>query len=142
MKTARFSLPLLRLFAVAGGGALGGLLRYLITVSSAGAGSTFDALRPWHAFDVRLLAINTGGVLVASWLLLGPLKTRPSDDLWRLFWTTGALGGLTTYSSLMFNLGHLWQAQPATAVLAGLLSLGLGGLAAVAGWWLARRGAR
>lgn len=142
MKAARFSLPLLRLFAVAGGGALGGLLRYLITVSSAATGSTFDTLRPWHSFDVRLLAINSGGVLVASWLLLGPLKDRPSDDLWRLFWTTGALGGLTTYSSLMFNLGHLWQAQPATAVLAGLLSLGLGGLAVVAGWWLARRGAR
>lgn len=134
--------PLLRVLSVACGGLVGGAIRYLITVSLRDGGTSSVHQAAWSSFDLRLLVVNTLGVFIACWLLLGPFTNRHPDDLWRLFLTTGLLGGLTTYSSLLYDLGGIWRVSPSVAVEAGLLSLLMALVAAVAGWYVARRGRR
>jgi len=144
--------PLLRILAVLAGGFLGGALRYALTNGlrpnwrrellspPSGTAASYSA---WHYFDPWLLAINSTGVLLAVWLILGVLGQRPSDDPWRLFWTTGALGGLTTYSSLILQLGRMGQLDVTAAIEAGFLSFAVAALAAYGGWKLnAQRGSR
>ena len=154
MNTRRPGPLLHRLCAVALGGLMGGLLRYIVTVTTRSPvvnvhGFGWVAQTPlqpiqsaWTLFDLRLLVINSLGALLATWLLLGPLAQRPADEPWRLFWTTGVLGGLTTSSSLMLDLGRMWQIEPSTAILGALVSLGLGATGAAVGWLLARHGSR
>jgi len=127
---ARIRQVLPRLVAVALGGFVGGALRYLLTVVLGTTPSAVAVDSAWSYIDVRLLLVNSLGVAVAVFLLLGPLRPRPADDPLRLLIMTGGLGGLTTYSSLLYELGRMWQISPADAILGGLLSLGCGALAA------------
>ena len=135
------SLPL-RVAAVLAGGVLGGFVRYLATVVTVASDSRRNFTHLWTAVDLRLLAVNSIGVFFASWALLGPLSSRTPDDPWRLFWTTGVLGGLTTYSSLILDVGVLWRTQPAGAVLEMAVSLFVGLGAALVGCAVARAGSR
>jgi fluoride ion exporter CrcB/FEX len=126
---------LVRLLAVLGGGFLGGALRYIILSDmSSDAGSQYGVYSDasWVVpFDVRLFVINTVGVFIATWLLLGRMGDSSPDAPGRLFWTTGVLGGLTTYSSLIGELGAIWGQNRGLAVLIGALSVGS---ACGAGW--------
>ena len=131
-----------RLGAVAIGGFLGGALRYVVTVIVGATSSSATVGSAWAYFDFRLLLINILGVAAAVGLVLGPLRQRPADDPVRLLWTTGALGGLTTYSSLLYELGRMWQLSAIDAVLGGVLSLGCGALAASGAVFFARRRVR
>jgi len=128
---------LVRLLAVLGGGFLGGALRYMILNDmSSAAGSRYGVYpdTSWvDSIDLRLFVINTGGVFIATWLLLGPMGNSSPDAPQRLFWTTGVLGGLTTYSSLIDDLGAIWGLNRGVAVLIGALSVG----AACGAGWLA-----
>lgn len=131
-----------RVIAVAAGGLLGGSTRYLVTVATGDLAATASQRSAWSFFDWRLLVLNTFGVALAVWLVCGPLRRRSPDDPIRLFLTTGALGGLTTYSSLLYELGRMWQASPGAAVAAGALSLGSGALVASVAFRRVPRGSR
>ena len=128
---------LVRLLAVLGGGFLGGALRYMIltdlTSASAARYGVYPVPSLADSFDLRLFVINTVGVFIATWLLLGPMGNSSPDAPGRLFWTTGVLGGLTTYSSLIGELGAIWGLNRGVAVLIGGLSVG----AACGAGWLA-----
>ena len=138
---------LVRLLAVAGGGFLGGALRYEILLR----GSEFG----WHgtspiltevtlsrALDLRLLLINTVGVFLATWLLLGPMGNSSPDAPGRLFWTTGILGGLTTYSSLIGEIGAIWSQNKAVAVQVGVISIIAAGVAGLLAYRIRRQPGR
>jgi len=74
--------------AVAGGAALGALCRW-------GAGLWLNAR--WQGFPLGTLFVNLlGGLLIGVALVW--LEVRPHDT-WRLFVTTGVLGGFTTFSA-------------------------------------------
>lgn len=107
--------------AVAAGGALGSVLRYLVGVWAVEAlGATF----PWGTLIVNVLgcaAIGIPGGMIAS----GAPVALP----WRLFIVTGVLGGFTTFSSFSLETGLLWLRSPLAA--AGYVAASLiGGLAA------------
>jgi fluoride exporter len=145
------SVPPLRpgpsLAAVAGGGALGTLVRAellrLQTSPGGGAvtrsGASLALPHSWTSYiPWWLLAINTVGVLLAALALAGPLRGRSPEDEWRLFVVTGALGGLTSYSSLIRDVAAIRSVSlPGSAVvLVGAVGAGL--VAAWAGVTIAR----
>ena len=119
---------LVRIVAVLGGGFLGGAIRYVIlTDFSMTTGEYAVLVRPAslaNSLDLRLFIINTAGVFLATWLLLGGMGNSSPDAPGRLFWTTGVLGGLTTYSSLIGELGTIWGVDRGVAVQIGALSIG------------------
>ena len=131
-----------RLGAVAAGGFLGGSVRYVVTVLLGATTLHSDIDSAWSSFDFRLLLVNSLGVALAVVLVLGPLRQRPADDPLRLLALTGGLGGLTTYSSLIFELGRMWQTSPSAAVVGGLVSLGCGAIAAAGAVLLVRQRVR
>ena len=132
------------LFAVAAGGAVGTLIRVIILneTDSRSSGTSartvpfthFNGFVPWG-----LLAVNTVGVLLATWLLCGPLRGRSVEDRWRLFTITGLLGGLTSYSGLIRDLALIRTHSVLEAASVLVLSLTLGLSAAILGAKLARR---
>ena len=84
--------PLLEVLAVALGSASGGLLRWRVQVW----------LNPaWGGFPLGTLAVNAAGGFVIgaamAWLAQAP------NELWRLLWVVGFLGGLTTFSSFSYE---------------------------------------
>jgi len=129
------SLPPLRLgwtvLAVAAGGAIGTLIRAeILTLQSTPPSLDVPsvAAHPWTAYvPWWLLVVNTFGVLVAAWLLAGPLRGRSPDDNWRLFALTGFLGGLTSYSALIrdVDLIKAHSIVGATVTLVGAIVVGV-----------------
>ena len=82
------TLPWAQMFAVAGGAAVGALLRWL-------AGLWLNA--QWSGFPLGTLLVNcVGGLLIG--LLLVQFERSP-NELLRLLLVTGFLGGLTTFSA-------------------------------------------
>ncbi len=123
---------MLNLLAVAGGGALGSLLRHLVFLlvqrPSAGAG-----------FPYGTLAANLLGCLGIGFLWYLVIDSRLQQE-WRLFLFTGILGGFTTFSTFarettdLFRIGE-WK----SAVLYVSISNILGIMLVFAGMMLARR---
>jgi CrcB protein len=99
-----------RLFEVALGGALGTGVRLLI-----GGPALLLAAPPG---PIRLLIINVGGALVLGLLIGAAERGRPLARWWPLL-TTGLLGGLTTFSTMIVQAGSLGHA-------AGLVAPGSG----------------
>jgi CrcB protein len=113
------------------GGGIGAALRHGVNLVSA---RLFGITFPWHT------AIeNVSGSLVMG-LLAGyfALKAGPTSQSWRLFLTTGILGGYTTFSSfsldavLLYERGEMLQAllYVVGSVVLGILGL-VAGLALV-----------
>ncbi len=113
------------------GGGIGAALRHGVNLGSA---RLFGVTFPWHT------AIeNVSGSLVMG-LLAGYFAFRadPSSQSWRLFLTTGILGGYTTFSSfsldavLLYERGEMLQAllYVVGSVVLGILGL-VAGLALV-----------
>lgn len=114
--------PLLVL-AVAVGGALGAVLRHLVSVSLAGRGRI-----PWG-----VLVVNVVGSFVAG-LALG----LPLDPTLTLLVLTGFCGGLTTFSTLSVDTVQLVLAGKHRLALASVgLNLALGIPAVLLGLGLA-----
>jgi CrcB protein len=91
------------LCAVAGGGALGAVGRYLLYVILHRDGElTF----PWHTFAANLLGCLIIGILTAA--LLNRLD---ADSPARLFWITGVLGALTTFSTFGLECVQMLEAR-------------------------------
>jgi fluoride ion exporter CrcB/FEX len=60
----------------------------------------------------------------------------------RLFWTTGILGGLTTYSSLIGEIGAIWSQNKAVAVQVGVISIIAAGVAGLLAYRIRRQPGR
>lgn len=111
---------------VAAGGAIGSVLRYLVSVVAVEwLGTGF----PWGTLAVNVLGSAAIGVL-------GGLGVQ--GEL-RLLLVTGVLGGFTTFSAFSLETGVLAERSPGLAALYVAASLGLGLAAFALGWGLARR---
>lgn len=85
---------MLRLVYVATGGALGAVLRYLLSTWIAGrAGPDF----PWGTFFINV----SGSFLIG--LVLGFVEAGTLSSDARLFLAVGVLGGYTTFSTFSFE---------------------------------------
>ena len=128
--------------AVAGGGAVGTLLRDVLTKldHSSVVLTGWTGYAPlqfqfsWaHYIPWALLTINFFGVFGATRLLRGPLKGHDPNDVTRLLVITGFFGGLTSYSGLFVDFDLLWHYSiagcifvAAAAILSGFLAAWLG----------------
>jgi len=113
------------------GSGLGGMLRYVANVwVPRMLGSAF----PYHT-----LMVNIAGSLVMG-LLAGyfALKADPGQD-WRLFLTTGIIGGFTTFSAFALDTAVLYErGELALAALYVVTSVGVSLAALFAGLYIMR----
>ena len=130
--------PLARVTTVFAGGVIGTGVRTFILGFSQPAHTDILVGATSYAYPVRLMAINTVGVLLASWLLHGPLR-HPDRARARLFLLTGTLGGLTSYSALLSDAHLADHFGLAPVVVLAALSAALAALAVVGGRWMATR---
>jgi CrcB protein len=106
-------------YAVAAGGAVGTLLRLLLTLGPAGAA----------VWDPRISVINVVGAF-----LLGVLVRLPVRPQVRSLLASGGLGSLTSFSALSIAFV---DGTPGVAVVLGFVtSIVLGVAAAALGLWL------
>lgn len=119
------------ILAVALGGALGSVGRYLVngTVMRF-VGSTF----PWGTLAVNVL----GGLIMGALVELMALAWSPSPAL-RAFLTVGLLGGFTTFSAFSLETATMIERgawAPAGAYVVASVVASVGGL--FTGLWLVR----
>jgi CrcB protein len=110
---------------VALGGAMGSVARYLMVL---GVGRWLGTSFPWGTLSVNLLGCFLMGLLTA--LFTGPLPV--SSDT-RIFFTTGLLGGFTTFSAFGLDASGLidrGDSGAALMYLAGSVALGYAGVRA------------
>lgn len=113
------------LAAIAGGGALGGGVRYLVEQAAPAGTGAF----PWATF-----AINVAGSFALALLLVFILEVWPPTRYLRPFAAIGFIGAFTTFSTWMVETAELVsRGQPdvaagylAGSVLAGLAAVSLG----------------
>ena len=117
--------------AVAVGGAIGSVLRYLI--------SSWFVARATSGFPWGTFAINVTGSLAIGVVLQLALSRSGLNPYVRLFLATGILGGYTTFSTYAFEVYNLGAtAPPLQSVAYGLGSVVAGVVAAYAGTLLVR----
>jgi CrcB protein len=95
---------------------------------------SLNAKFPWSTFAVNVLGC----------LLIGLLSGLAERLDWftpsmRLLLLTGLLGGFTTFSAFSLEATFLWERSPMLAAVYVALSVGLGLVACLAGFWLFRR---
>lgn len=117
-------------WAAAIGGAIGATVRFLVNQSLRPDPGSF----PWHTTLVNLAGCFAIGAC-AAWF-----ETRiPAASGWRVFWMTGVLGGLTTFSAFGLDFFRLLRAGNVGAAWASVALQVFAGLCAVAlGWRLFR----
>jgi len=105
----------MNVLVVALGSALGGALRYLV--------SLWTASRGWTSFAWGTLIVNVVGCfLIMLIVTIGGVVTMRTNV--RLFLTTGIMGGLTTYSTFDAETTKFFQdGAPTTAVLNVVVTL-------------------
>lgn len=122
------------LLAVAVGGAIGSVLRLVVSRATVWLIPGYPAL--------GTLIVNVAGSLAIGFFAGAGADHKWLSPEWRVFLVTGLLGGLTTFSSLALETsllsrppGPLW---PGAAHLAANLVLGLTAVLVgerLAGWW-------
>jgi fluoride exporter len=122
---------LTKILAVAGGGALGSVLRYLVSL---GAARTAGTGFPWGT-----LIVNVAGCLIAG-VLFGLAEERAVfSPVVRLLLLTGFVGGFTTFSTFAVETVTLMRDGSLTLALVSFLANNLaGGAFALAGVYLGR----
>jgi CrcB protein len=111
------------LAAVAAGGAVGAVLRYLVGKAM---GPQADASVPWHTFVVNL----TGAFVLGALIAVAARHGWPG--WWRPFLAVGILGGYTTFSTYAIESVELvLRGQGTLGVAYGFGTVALGMLA---GW--------
>ena len=121
---------MLQILAVAIGGAIGSVMRYLV---SAWAAEKFGTQFPYGT-----LVVNVAGCFIIGLFLVLATERLALSPYWRLFIASGFLGGLTTFSSFSYETFQLFtQSQFLLAVqniginvLAGLTATYLGAVLA------------
>ena len=114
-------LPLVQGLGVAGGAAIGALLRWQ-------TGLWLNAR--WAGFPLGTLLVNcVGGLLIGIALVW---FERTPDETLRLLWVTGFLGGLTTFSAFSVESLVMLQRGDAAMALAHTLAHVLGALGCAA----------
>jgi CrcB protein len=108
--------------AIAVGGALGSVLRYLLSSST----------QQWvgRAFPLGTLLVNFIGCFAIGLLCVWLIERAPVSEAWRAFWMVGVLGGFTTFSTFSLDAFELVQdgnAMRAVVYIAASLVLCLGG---------------
>lgn len=109
--------------AVAIGGAIGSVARYLVGI---GSGKLFGLAFPWGTLIINIVGSFLIGAFVESFALRWDLP-----QVARVFLTVGICGGFTTFSTfsldsyLLMDRGELW---PAFAYMAGSVVLSIAGL--------------
>jgi CrcB protein len=118
--------------AVAVGGGLGSVARYVLSV-------IVTQRFGWAGFPYATLFINVTGSLligiVAGFALRDAFST---NQTLRIFLAFGILGGYTTFSTFSLEAFQLARTAPALSLLYVLLSVALGIAAAYAGFSLVR----
>ena len=109
--------------AVAGGGAIGSVARYLTTGL---LGRSFGTAFPWGTLTVNIVGSFLMGVVVE----LIALKFSASQEL-RAFFAVGILGGFTTFSSFSLDAAFLFERGEFGSAMLYVLSSALGGLFAL-----------
>jgi CrcB protein len=84
------------------GGGLGAALRHGVNILSA---RLFGTAFPWHT----LIENVTGSLLMGLLAAYFAFKADPSSQHWRLFLTTGILGGYTTFSAFSLDAVLLYE---------------------------------
>ena len=113
------------------GAGLGGALRHGVNLAAA---RLFGTAFPFGTFAVNLLGSLAMGLLAAYFTFRGE-----ASQSWRLFLTTGILGGFTTFSAFSLDAALLWERGEALLALlyvAGSVALAIGGL--FLGLWTVR----
>lgn len=113
------------------GGGFGAALRHAINVASVRA---FGMGFPAGTMFINVTGSFLMGVIAGYFALRGDLSQH-----WRLFLTTGILGGYTTFSAFSLDAILLWErgeAGLAVLYVAGSVVFSLLGL--VAGFWIVR----
>ena len=123
---------LVRIFAVAGGGALGAVARYLINIS--------PMARVFQKFPLTTFVINiSGSFLIGFLMVLITEKFSGSENL-RLALIVGFLGAFTTFSTFEIEIyGLVEEKQFMMAFAYLLLSVVVGFIGVAAGVSLAKR---
>ena len=122
------------MLAVALGGALGSVARYLVGI---GSGKLFGLEFPWGTLIINVV----GSFLIGAFAESFALRWDAPQTV-RVFLTVGICGGFTTFSTfsldayVLIERGELW---PAAAYIAGSVVLSIGAL--VAGLHLIRAAA-
>jgi len=113
------------------GGGLGAALRHGVNVACARLCGT--------AFPYGTLTVNVVGSIVMG-LFAGYFAYRgEAAQAWRLFLTTGVLGGFTTFSAFSLDVALLWERDaPLLSLLYVLVSVTVSILGLFAGLYLVR----
>ncbi len=117
-----------KLLFIAGGGAVGAMLRYLI----AGWVHRFaDSSFPWGTLTVNLIGCFVIGFVASA--LAGPVLVR---EEFRLALLVGVLGGFTTFSTYAWEtVALIGDKQIARAII----NMGASNLLGLAGVWIGLR---
>ena len=118
------------LLAIAGGGALGSLLRFFVASA---------IQRPTMTFPLGIMIVNiTGGLIMGIIVEASALKLQLSPEL-RAFLTVGILGGYTTFSTFSLDSALLIQRGEYVSAATYIIgSTALSILALFTGLWLVR----
>jgi CrcB protein len=111
--------PFLIVFAGAG---LGGSARHAVNLIAARLGLAF----PWGTLGVNVAGSFLMGVLTAYFAFRMGISQH-----WKLFLTTGFLGGFTTFSAFSLDAALMWEKHayaPFAAYVTGSVLLSIAGL--------------
>jgi fluoride exporter len=102
------------IFAVAAGGAIGSVTRYLVGV---GSGRLFGAAFPWGTLIINV----TGSFLIGAFVGLFATKWDLPQAM-RIFLTVGICGGYTTFSTFSLDSWYLIERGETLASLSYMLA--------------------
>ena len=103
----------LKVVAVAVGGSLGAVMRYLI--------STWTAGRFGADFPYGTLIVNVVGCFIIGAFMTTATERLIINPYWRLIVTVGFVGGLTTFSSFSYETFKLMEDGSTTLVLYNIM---------------------
>ena len=123
---------MVRIFAVAGGGALGAVARYLINIS--------PIAHVFQKFPLATFLINVSGSFAIGFLMVLFADKVPVSEEMRLAIIVGFLGAFTTFSTFEMEIYGLVEERQFLMALGYLvLSVVVGFIGVAAGVMLARK---